>query len=348
MDFLSLDTDSLHNLVLSIFQKAGLLESCKYSVTTLERFCRTVSNGYRPNPYHNFSHAVMVLWNSHRFIESVKDIFERSELLTLLVSSLCHDLDHRGKGNLQLLEAKESIALLYPVSPLEANTVSLSLPLLDDEQHNLLEFLDVDERKTVKELFRDFIMATDVGTKATVETAESDWLRCTTEFDKKRADHRKCLLRMILLSADISNTAEPFPVFLQWADALFNEWHAANPQLTYSAFYDGQCKFLNGYAKKLFTQLHNPHILPTSLTSSLLEKLELNLKHVTYHYQNSPENKLVLQDIACSSSSSSASQTLSSSSSSSSSLSSSSSSISKKRKQTNLNNVQTRLKLQKS
>lgn len=62
-----------------------------------------VRKGYRDPPYHNWLHAFSVTHFAYLLIHNLR-LTERGalthlEALALIVSSMCHDLDHRGTTN---------------------------------------------------------------------------------------------------------------------------------------------------------------------------------------------------------------------------------------------------------
>lgn len=62
-----------------------------------------VRKGYRDPPYHNWLHAFSVTHFAFLLLQNLKlverNVLTSLEALALLVSSMCHDLDHRGTTN---------------------------------------------------------------------------------------------------------------------------------------------------------------------------------------------------------------------------------------------------------
>ena len=67
------------------------------------RFVLMVRKGYRDPPYHNWVHAFSVTHFAFLLINNLNLIgigaIDSLEALALIVSCLCHDLDHRGTTN---------------------------------------------------------------------------------------------------------------------------------------------------------------------------------------------------------------------------------------------------------
>src|SRR4051794_35584590 len=63
---LDYSTEELMDLTMLIFRETATLDNYGISITSLQPFVQAVSAKYRSgNPYHNFQHAVFVLWFSY-------------------------------------------------------------------------------------------------------------------------------------------------------------------------------------------------------------------------------------------------------------------------------------------
>ena len=74
------------------------------SVKIQQVFCKwlaSVKRNYRPVKYHNWRHAFNVCQTTFAMLTmgGLGQYFDDIERLALLVSCLCHDLDHRGRNN---------------------------------------------------------------------------------------------------------------------------------------------------------------------------------------------------------------------------------------------------------
>lgn len=62
------------------------------------------------------------------------------ELLILLVSCICHDLDHPGYNNIYQINARTELALRYnDISPLENHHCSIAFRLLEHPDLNIFK-----------------------------------------------------------------------------------------------------------------------------------------------------------------------------------------------------------------
>jgi len=183
------------------------------------------------------------------------DVIPPYDMLALLLSAICHDLDHCGVSNSKLAEVQDPLAVRYKVSPLESNSVTLTFEVLQLEGCDVLSSLPAEAQTHIKNLLSDLIMATDITNTETVAFVQEEWKKNTENaaFDWGSDAARTALLRMCLLCADIGIVSEYFDIFIHWVRALFAEINVMlNGKLDLTNFYEGQLKFLGGYATKIF------------------------------------------------------------------------------------------------
>jgi len=70
---------------------------------------------YRPNPYHNWTHAVGVFQMVYRMLRapSIQRICDKRMAFALMVSALVHDIAHPGNDNGFEVKTRSSLALTY-------------------------------------------------------------------------------------------------------------------------------------------------------------------------------------------------------------------------------------------
>lgn len=74
------------------------------------------------------NHAFHVALHCYRFLAHSAAQFSASDVLALLVAALCHDMDHPGISNKQLVEQKSGLAAKYNNSSvLERHSIALAL-----------------------------------------------------------------------------------------------------------------------------------------------------------------------------------------------------------------------------
>jgi hypothetical protein len=95
-------------------------------------FAGEVMLHYKDNPYHNFTHAVQVLWSTHVLLHGEAGArLGPQTRLALLISALCHDLDHPGHTNGFEIATGSDLAMLYSDdSVLERHHAALTFHLM--------------------------------------------------------------------------------------------------------------------------------------------------------------------------------------------------------------------------
>lgn len=86
------------------------------------------------------------------------------EVLILLTSCICHDLDHPGYNNIYQINAKTELAIRYnDISPLENHHCSVAFRILENEDCNIFKSFGSEDFKQVREGMIRCILATDMA-----------------------------------------------------------------------------------------------------------------------------------------------------------------------------------------
>eukprot|EP01105_Mastigella_eilhardi_P014244 TRINITY_DN3249_c0_g1_i2.p1 TRINITY_DN3249_c0_g1~~TRINITY_DN3249_c0_g1_i2.p1 ORF type:complete len:839 (-),score=229.53 TRINITY_DN3249_c0_g1_i2:1038-3554(-) len=218
--------EQLVTLTMIMFHELKLVDEFKISGSTLLRFINACKLNYRPNPYHNFKHAIDVLQVCFMFLKTTKlrELLLPVDSLVLMVSAICHDLEHPGLNNNFQINAKTSLAVLYnDVSVLENHHCCLAFQILSKQEENIFVNLESAQWQEVRHGMISAILATDM-TKHFELVGRFKSYSETAKFHKERKDERQLLLEMIVHAADISNLTRPQPVSRVWSDLLFEEY----------------------------------------------------------------------------------------------------------------------------
>lgn len=82
----------------------------------------------------------------------------------MIVSCICHDLDHPGYNNIYQINARTELALRYnDISPLENHHCSVAFRVLEAPECNILASLDNPTYRVVREGIIRCILATDMA-----------------------------------------------------------------------------------------------------------------------------------------------------------------------------------------
>ena len=101
-DVLQYTPQDLQLCCVDMLHYAGLIDRFQLPVTKLIRFINRIANRYRDNHYHNWHHGASVVHVSFVIMQAstaVKNALPMLHRLALLLSAICHDVDHPGLNN---------------------------------------------------------------------------------------------------------------------------------------------------------------------------------------------------------------------------------------------------------
>jgi hypothetical protein len=102
-------------------------------------FVHRVCGHYRPNPYHNFKHGMSVAHICFLALDrsaTAALTFDSVDRLAVLLSAICHDVDHPGVNNAYESSSLSEFAILYnDQSVLEHHHAALMFQLLEVRCH---------------------------------------------------------------------------------------------------------------------------------------------------------------------------------------------------------------------
>ncbi|KAL1491435.1 hypothetical protein ABEB36_012034 [Hypothenemus hampei] len=193
-------------------------------LTTLRNFLYEAYKNYNDVPFHNFRHCFCVaqmLYAISWCVDLPSKIGDL-EVLILLTSCICHDLDHPGYNNIYQINAKTELAIRYnDISPLENHHCSVAFRLLENEDCNIFKSFGSEDFKQVREGMIRCILATDMARHNEILTNFREILPCFNYEDKAHVN----LLCMVLIKvSDISNEARPMDIAEPWLDRLLQEF----------------------------------------------------------------------------------------------------------------------------
>ena len=220
-DTLSFSSDDLCHLVFQMFQDLGLPRHFELKETKLKTFILSVREAMPVNPYHNWFHVVDVTQAVFSLLLET-DLLRRLDqiqLFALLVSALCHDLDHPGVNNPFLIASRGELAMLYnDRSPLENHHSSLTFRLLHRSDINLLDNLTDADYAIFRKVVINNILATDMGRHSEFASRLNAVTSSAVPTDPQFA------MEVLLKYADISSVWRPFDVAQQWGMRVTNEF----------------------------------------------------------------------------------------------------------------------------
>lgn len=214
------------SLLMYMFKSSGMLERFRVPEATAAHFISEAHKGYRNNPYHNFRHAFDVTQMTYvltRKTEAGRGL-SGLEHFALMLTALCHDIDHGGKTNDFLIQTEAPLALLYNMRSINENHHStVTFKLLATKEANMLGGLTLEQKRSTRKMMISCFMATDMTQHATINSKFA--LRCTDgAFNSDSPEDRLLLLNSLLHAADLGNPSRPFDMAIQWATVMNQEW----------------------------------------------------------------------------------------------------------------------------
>lgn len=244
------DEHKIFAFILEMFNQLGVTQEFKLSRVTLYRFVLAVSRRYRDVPFHSFYHAfnvtqtlffLLTTTNGGRKGEQTP-IYKHLlpiEVFSLLISALCHDIDHPGLNNDFQKKAKTQLATAFGgKSPLENHHLKVARSILFRRECDILKQLNNHDKLAASVFIERCIMATDLAFHKQIL---EDWLGlCKLKKFKKqlknseeepelRGKHlddsqRKQIMLMIMKCSDLSNEIRPQQLAERWAKKVIAEF----------------------------------------------------------------------------------------------------------------------------
>ncbi|XP_059932643.1 high affinity cGMP-specific 3',5'-cyclic phosphodiesterase 9A isoform X2 [Gadus macrocephalus] len=191
----------------------------------LQHFLFEVYRRYNNIPFHNFKHCFCVTQMMYGLIwmTDLKSKIDSIDLLTMLTSAVCHDLDHTGYNNAYQINARTELALRYnDISPLENHHSAVAFEILEKRESNIFRNLTIEQYKRIREGIIQCILATDMTKHNEIL---SKFKTILPVFDFKNKDHKDVLMMILIKVSDISNEARPMEVAEPWLDCLLQEFY---------------------------------------------------------------------------------------------------------------------------
>eukprot|EP00403_Amphidinium_massartii_P021589 CAMPEP_0178393656 /NCGR_PEP_ID=MMETSP0689_2-20121128/12299_1 /TAXON_ID=160604 /ORGANISM="Amphidinium massartii, Strain CS-259" /LENGTH=966 /DNA_ID=CAMNT_0020014253 /DNA_START=68 /DNA_END=2965 /DNA_ORIENTATION=- len=209
--------------------------------TAFSKFVLSIEAGYLPNPFHNFSHAVDVMYTVSRFMRLVGSPYFFSEVthFWLLLASMAHDIGHTAVNNQYLIETSHEYALKYnDRSPLENMHCAKLFQVLKNADTDILSSVERDVYKEIRKGIINAILHTDVVKHndmvkelLILYELHSELFDANDTSDEVVVEvltqHTALMCNMLLHGADVGNPMKPWDLCQQYAylclDEFFNQ-----------------------------------------------------------------------------------------------------------------------------
>ncbi|KAI8833916.1 hypothetical protein BC829DRAFT_407485 [Chytridium lagenaria] len=239
----------LYFMAQEIFDRLNLKTQFNLDETIIQSFLTKVEAGYRGNLYHNSTHAADVLQAVYFFLQTLgmKAMVKPEEILSSVVASIIHDLDHPGVNNAYLINSGSSLAIRYnDQSVLENHHCARAFEMMTtDPTCNILTPLPTEKFKQVRSCILSMVLATDMaGHFEYIAKFKNRLSGSGLQFED--AKDRQLLLDIAIKCGDISNATKSNDLCKKWADLIMEEF-----------FRQGDEEKKNGYPVSMFMDRNN-------------------------------------------------------------------------------------------
>ncbi|KAM7365799.1 hypothetical protein PAMP_016704 [Pampus punctatissimus] len=207
-----------------MYTDLDFLTAFHIELEVLQNFLFEVYCHYNNIPFHNFQHCFCVTQMMYGLIwlTDLRNKLARMDLLIMLTSALCHDLDHPGYNNVYQINAQTDLALRYnDISPLENHHCAVAFGILSKPECNILKNLSSELYKHIRGGMIKCILATDMARHNEIL---NKFKIMQPVFDFRNKDHKEVLMKIMVKVSDISNEARPMAVAEPWLDCLLQEF----------------------------------------------------------------------------------------------------------------------------
>ncbi|XP_072911301.1 high affinity cGMP-specific 3',5'-cyclic phosphodiesterase 9A-like isoform X3 [Hemitrygon akajei] len=184
----------------------------------------SVQENYRENPFHNFRHSFCVTQTMHGMIQlcELQARLKPIEILILMTSAVCHDLDHPGLNNTYHVNAQTDLARRYGNhSPLEQHHCTVAFQILSEPNCDIFAGTESGVSEEIRKGMTELILATDMARHGDIMDA---FAQCLDVFDDQNQEHVRLLEQVLIKCCDTSNEVRPTQVSEPWLDCLLQEY----------------------------------------------------------------------------------------------------------------------------
>ncbi|EEB11344.1 cAMP and cAMP-inhibited cGMP 3',5'-cyclic phosphodiesterase, putative [Pediculus humanus corporis] len=213
--------EDAHKYIVLALWSSEIFESV-FDIQNLIDFMIRVKKGYHQIAFHNFEHVFNVFHCAFVALHKNKDVFNIIEMVAIILTSVCHDIDHSGLTNNFLYLTNDLLTQLYDDCPGEMHRYEFTLFLL--QASNVLVKFSSENYQLIttllKKQFAGFDMAIFLNNrKKLIELYNSDL------FDWENVEHRYLIQNMLLICADSCPCFKNFEIAKKHSTNYYKELH---------------------------------------------------------------------------------------------------------------------------
>ncbi|KAK3101817.1 hypothetical protein FSP39_006588 [Pinctada imbricata] len=220
------DDSEMLILLRQMYIDLGILSKFNIEMPVLHNWLYEIYRNYNQVPFHNFKHCFMVAQMMYglTWLIDLPSLLDDLDIMILLTSAICHDLDHPGYNNAYQINARTELAMRYnDISPLENHHCAVAFEILEKKHCNIFCNMSKDQYRKVREGMIKCILATDMAKHNEILNSFKA-INTTSQFDANNKEHKSLLLMILIKVADISNECRPMDVAEPWLECLLEEF----------------------------------------------------------------------------------------------------------------------------
>lgn len=229
-DVLDIDeAEVLKKSVVVMFDELNLDGQWAIPSKKLNSFINAVEGKYRDVPFHNLKHGIAVAQSAFYFVAvtEVGQCLTSLQAFALLVSALCHDVDHPGHTNAFEVNSDSDLALIYnDTSVLENHHCATASMVMREEENNILLGLERGEYREFRSVMCSAILSTDMSTHFNLLGRFRDAIHMEGGWNPEQSADKLLLIDIVLHSADLSNPVRPWELCKKWSLLVGEEFNS--------------------------------------------------------------------------------------------------------------------------
>ena len=220
--------DTLPHIV-SILADLNLISYFDIKPTVLSNFLTECKRRYdhNRNPFHNFLHGFSVMHSMYYLLTSTKaaTCFNTEELYAILISALCHDVDHTGRTNSFEVSKNSVLALRYhDIAVLEQHHAATTFFILQQENCNILETCPRDVYFSIRKIIIAGILATDMSKHFPIVLKMQVRFKDLQEAPIGARENDKIdMVELLVHCCDLAHITKSFAICSSWSQLLRQE-----------------------------------------------------------------------------------------------------------------------------
>ena len=222
----------LGELAVTMFLDLDLLQTLKVAPRPFSHFIKEIMRLYRnSNPYHNVYHGFSVLSFSYAFIvkTQLKSKFPPLDLFALMVSALCHDVDHPGNTNAFQIATESQLARTHnDQSVLENHHCNVTFAAMYKKDCNFMTDFSNEDRKRLRKIVIQSILATDMSHHfelcSTLDQIDKGQFQQSLLKREKTDKFKQIISNVFVHAADLTAPVQPLEIALKWGKRVCQEF----------------------------------------------------------------------------------------------------------------------------